>query len=377
MPRLPGARSLKLLRLAASTPRPATATCTLTTTSSARGETTSWVRRKLWRSEPPGPEDPYTQRSEATQPAPDTEETTKPARVARDNTPKSIRRSRLIVPPRRTEAATPEQAKERDPNYVPAEDGKDLELIATLDNWWQRPGHWGEESKFKGFGNSTIVTNRAVIEATLCRAFFEVTALQQTGHFAEWMAKPWYVGGKKALRLILETKFPAKDTTLHNFNASHISQHVRGTADRSEDDETHRMSVEEAQEAIKQWGSKMREIQLSDEAKFAIRKRVYQLTGNLIADSKLGASRTLRDLLLVTGKEPKPMRLTVELRERGELDSLPNVTVHKQRVGIITKETNLGRWKLIQQELGKRGLPERGPANASGLVEAKWLSGRA
>ncbi|KAF4595493.1 ribosomal protein L50, mitochondria [Ophiocordyceps camponoti-floridani] len=364
MPRLPGARSLKLLSLAASTPRPATATCTLTTTSSTRGETTSWVRKKLWRNEPPGPEDPYTQRSEAPVPALEGKETKKPAPV-RDKTPWPIKRSRLVVPPRRTEAATEAQVKEKDPNYAPAEDGKDLELIATLDNWWHRPGHWSNESKFKGFGSPTIVTNRTVIEGTLCRAFIEVTALQQTGHFVEWMAKPWNVGGKKELRLILDTRFRHEDKTLAMANARAISQNVRNEAKLSEDSATHRMSVVEAQDAIKQWGSKMREIQLSDEVKFAIRKRVYQLTGILIVDSKLGASRTLRDLLLVTGKEPKPMRLAMELHERGNLESLPNVTVYNHRVGIITKETKFGRWKRATWMTSARASSARAFVRAS------------
>ncbi|PFH61625.1 hypothetical protein XA68_16800 [Ophiocordyceps unilateralis] len=381
MPRLPGTRSLKLLSLAASSPQsatatPLTATCALTTTSSARSEATEWVRKKLWKGKPPGPKDPYAPRpallADSVESAPTTTIELPPRR---DRTPRPIKLSRLTVPPKRTEAATEAQAVEADPNYVPAEDGKGLEHIETLDTWWQRPGHWGEESQFKGFGGSTLVTDSGLIEASLRRAFVEVIALQQTGHFAEWMAKPWRMGGLKELRLILDTRLDTTGELRQVTNASAISQHVRNQAEPAEK-QAAQTSEKEAKAAIQRWGNSWKKSQLSDEIKFAMRKRLYQLTGNLISDAKLGAASTIQHLLTVVAKAPKPKRLATELRERGDLLKLANVKVHSRRVGLITKETAVGRWKVIRKELSKRGIPARGPIEVSSLIEKQWLSGK-
>ena len=37
--------------------------------------------------------------------------------------------------------------------------------------------------------------------------------------------------------------------------------------------------------------------------------------------------------------------------------NLPNVTVYEKRRGILSKESEVGRWKLIEKELLDRGLP--------------------
>jgi len=36
---------------------------------------------------------------------------------------------------------------------------------------------------------------------------------------------------------------------------------------------------------------------------------------------------------------------------------LPNVTIHSSKLTLVDKETQVGRWKLIEQELADRGLP--------------------
>ncbi|RDA84287.1 hypothetical protein CP532_3348 [Ophiocordyceps camponoti-leonardi (nom. inval.)] len=361
MPRLPGAGSLKLLSSVTSSLRPTTtttliATCSLSTTQ-VQHQATSWVREKLWRGKTPGTEDPYTESPlpRVEEVAAETAKFERPPR--RERIPLPIRKSRLTVPPRRTEAATEAAAAESDPSYVPAEDGQGLEEIDTLANWWDRPGHWGEESKFKGFAGRTIITKNAVIEASLARAFIEAFSLQQTGHFNEWLAKPWNPGGRADLKRILKTSLDTFGESQSIAMASEISAATRDQAGK----EASVLTEKEAQAAIKRWGSSWKRFAVGDKMKFALRKRFFQLTGILVPDAKLESVNTMNDFCKVVTRPEKPKRLATELRERGDLSKLPNVTIHSRRVGLITRETAVGRWKVIQEELRKREPAVPGP----------------
>lgn len=107
-----------------------------------------------------------------------------------------------------------------------------------------------------------------------------------------------------------------------------------------------------------------------------IRKRLYQLTGNLIPDAKLGAARTVKHVLTLVSKPPKQEKLADVLETQGTLAKLPNVTVHSRRVTPIDKEVQVGRWKVIEEELTKRGLPLTGTAGLGKNKERQWLSGK-
>jgi hypothetical protein len=98
------------------------------------------------------------------------------------------------------------------------------------------------------------------------------------------------------------------------------------------------------------------------------------LTGNLIPDAKLGAVSTIQHLLTLGGKAPKAERLFDELEEKGRLQSLSNVKVHGRKIGAIDKEVAVGRWKVIEEELRKRGLPVTGIADMPKNKEHDWLT---
>ncbi len=85
-----------------------------------------------------------------------------------------------------------------------------------------------------------------------------------------------------------------------------------------------------------------------------------QLTGIRISDSTIQPSRTVQALLKHLIKPPKPKKLADALREKEELLSLPNVTIYEKRVTPIDKEKQVGRWKLIEEELKERNLPVTG-----------------
>lgn len=108
-----------------------------------------------------------------------------------------------------------------------------------------------------------------------------------------------------------------------------------------------------------------------------IRKRLYQLTGNLIPDAKLGAALTIRHLHTLIAKPPKQEKLAAVLSSRGLLAELSNVTLHDRKLTPIDKEVSVGRWKVIEEELTKRGLPVTGTMGLKKNKERQWLSGRA
>lgn len=99
------------------------------------------------------------------------------------------------------------------------------------------------------------------------------------------------------------------------------------------------------------------------------------MTGNLVPDAKLGAARTVQHVLTMSAKQPKAQKLAEILEQRSELNDLPNVKLHSKKIGPIDREVEVGRWKVIEEELKKRGLPVRGTDNLPGNKERQWLRG--
>lgn len=238
----------------------------ISTTNAAQGKNTDWVRKKLWQGEAPGPADPYTQRVE-------TEKSSNLPEEAldyqpRDRTPLALRNSRIALPPRRTEAATEKELESTDPSYVPAESIEDLGEVSSLKSWWDQPGHWGEESEFKGFASTEKVAERDIIEVYLRRAFVEVLALQETGAFSEWGTKKWREGSRSDVDAAL-----AAELSVQNGNAS-LKGDAAAIADSLttdvEDASVTRISNEEAGELIKTWDASWQEVALNDQVKFAV-----------------------------------------------------------------------------------------------------------
>lgn len=77
-------------------------------------------------------------------------------------------------------------------------------------------------------------------------------------------------------------------------------------------------------------------------------------------DSSLAKAATVAALFDLFWKPPKPGKLAEKLAVADTLASLPNVKLVSRRVGYIDKEKEIGRWKVIEQELLDRGLPLRG-----------------
>ena len=107
-----------------------------------------------------------------------------------------------------------------------------------------------------------------------------------------------------------------------------------------------------------------RHIKISDEKiKFALAKRVMQLTGTKIPDHALSKANELGILMQQGFRWKRPERLAKELlteskdfKKNKKWDIAPNVTVHTKRETYVNKEKSVGRWKVIEKELKKRDL---------------------
>jgi len=60
--------------------------------------------------------------------------------------------------------------------------------------------------------------------------------------------------------------------------------------------------------------------------------------------------------------KPKPARVAEALEQNAKLAKLRSVKVFDRRITPIDKEREVGRWKVIEQELAERGLPATGRA---------------
>ena len=85
-----------------------------------------------------------------------------------------------------------------------------------------------------------------------------------------------------------------------------------------------------------------------------------QLTGVRIPDPAIQDIKSAKALFGFLVKKPKPKKLAETLMVNEALTSLPNVKILDRRYTPIDKEKQVGRWKIIEKELIKQGLPVTG-----------------
>ncbi len=97
-----------------------------------------------------------------------------------------------------------------------------------------------------------------------------------------------------------------------------------------------------------------------------------QLTGIRLADPVMARIHSVDDLVQQLKRPPPPRRLVDILRADPRLTALPNVEIFDRRQTPIDRETELGRWKVIEQELARRELPITGtPFSPHASAEAR------
>ena len=94
-----------------------------------------------------------------------------------------------------------------------------------------------------------------------------------------------------------------------------------------------------------------------------------QLTGTRIPDPAIHEIKHVVALLAQLHEKPKPKKLAQALESIRELRQLPNVQLMSSRYTPITKEKEVGRWKVIVKELQERDLPVTGPLPPSEVEE--------
>ena len=82
-----------------------------------------------------------------------------------------------------------------------------------------------------------------------------------------------------------------------------------------------------------------------------------QLTGKRIPDPDIAAITTPKSVLVHLVKKPKPKKIAEALLNSNIVADLPNVQILDKRFGLMDREIEVGRWKVIKEELEKRGLP--------------------
>jgi hypothetical protein len=89
-------------------------------------------------------------------------------------------------------------------------------------------------------------------------------------------------------------------------------------------------------------------------------KRVQQLTGHRVRDPVISSATSMSDLCRALKTKPEPEKLARAQQLKEVNKDLPNVTVHDHRRTPIHKHKEVGRWKVIEEELINRGLPVTG-----------------
>ncbi|MCJ1355689.1 MAG: hypothetical protein MMC33_005681 [Icmadophila ericetorum] len=341
-------------------------TSTLSTSVSRKAADKSFtgrLRRGIWGTDtPPGAEDPYTQR-----PSPEPVEDSNAALLGTKK-PKPI-----------------DQV-----GYEPAVTWDGLEHIGGASGWWE--ADWDRDHQFTGFMAPTISDSKEEVAKAIRRALIEIYTLKEEG------------------RPFIDAAYALDDKIIPNFGRVSFSISEDGSVSISfPDEETHRAvlqsvvksePVEEVLEVPEEAAqveaphaestttedlelasaSKLDEptVQISEVSepvaddswisvsftdpalKFAIFKRVMQLTGRRISDPEISKIDTAKDLLLHLTKKPKPKKLAEQLLKKEDLLAIPSVKIRERRFTPIDREKEVGRWKVIEKELEKRGLPVTG-----------------
>lgn len=85
-----------------------------------------------------------------------------------------------------------------------------------------------------------------------------------------------------------------------------------------------------------------------------------QVTGKRVPDSVVSRATTVEDLYNAYKTPVAPKKLHQQPQMKEVKVSIPNVKVHRKKQKMMHQERAIGRWKVIEQELEKRGIPTKG-----------------
>ncbi|KAK8200109.1 hypothetical protein HDK77DRAFT_220327 [Phyllosticta capitalensis] len=285
------------------------------------------LRRKLWGTDqPPGREDPYDPNSPMRQI--DETETTpvRPGQPANAETAAEANdaANTKTVGPKRINRA---QSKD---GYQPARTWDGLEWVGSPDwVWKQKP-----IPNFIGLLTADSKHQAEDLEAALRKTLIEVIA------------------HKAAFRDIV---IAAKQEAKENWKDKVVLD-----VDNHEGLVLKAASPKRAVEEKRAW---LRASIRDPRLKFTIAKRFMKDTGIRIYDITLQRCNDPAFLLACIGQQlkvTKKEKLAETLKKNDRFDGVSNVKIVDRRVTPIDKEKEVGRWKLIEDELLERGLPVTG-----------------
>ncbi|KAF8250993.1 hypothetical protein K440DRAFT_659208 [Wilcoxina mikolae CBS 423.85] len=289
------------------------------------------IRRRLWGSDtPPGPEDPYSRRVAPVE------------KVAEDEVDRS--------------------------NYVEAIDARGLPILG-LD---EPSGTWEVDS----FIPETVVWETEAVHRALHRAVVETFTLHLNGrNAAEELAidTPVSTDLTEGVNISVaengEARFEYPAATVEAEILKSLEPPPEGerVADQVVKEEKSNMETEvieqeevnvAGEEAVSKATEEPRPTWLEEglansgwvqlpltnlELKFAIVKRVFQLTGQKVPDAVTSQAKTVADILTLLVTPPKAKKLWEELAQIDELVTLPNVKLFSSRIRPMDKERVIGR----------------------------------
>lgn len=308
----------------------------------------------------------------------------------------------LTLPPtKRTKAPRPEQLDAEE--YFQADTAHGLQVVGGLKGWFTKnEDHWGPSKNFTGFASEARLTHPAQLELCARRAVLEALAVQAVG------ARPLLVDGWRAEGgwervLGLRVSVDGEGKAVVEGDVKGVVQGL--VADVNVRDTI--ISVDQARELVKVTNTEWKSVSLKDALlkfavcrflsplggfppapiqssvtvrltlwlSFQVAKRIFQLTGHAIPDAKLLHVDTMGELLATLVKPPPARRVYEAVQRRGELAKLPNVSVYQSRRTPVDAAKDLGRWKIVERELNKRGLPVLGQENIDRFREREWFHG--
>ncbi|ORY61566.1 uncharacterized protein BCR38DRAFT_476284 [Pseudomassariella vexata] len=276
----------------------------------------------------------------------------------------------------------------RDPSYVPATTVEGLSTLGGLEGWWDRRENWPRSSDFQGFIEAKRkITHPDSLEVATRRALVEVLVRKARGqHLTEGMP----VGGKeellRALALDLKVKENGEISLVADDSAIElVAKDLDWENVLAKEELTGKVPAVptllpgEAQsfKEAAQWRARWKSASLSEpKLKFAVLKRIFQLTGQRVQDHQLPGITDVLSLLRTIKAPPKPKTLSQEIMERKQdLVQLPNVAFAPKRVTRGDKDIALGRFKIIEKELMTRDVNVH-PLSVGKSREQKWLKGQ-
>jgi hypothetical protein len=185
--------------------------------------------------------------------------------------------SRLTMPPKFTTAPKPNDVS--DSRYIESTTSEGLEEVGIIQDWWEKPGNWGQESEFIGFAPKDKVTDSTILQVLTRQAIVESLAVLSSGN-EDQLTSLW----PRSDRSAFDTALAVKISVSEDGNAE-LSGDVKGVvsglkwktpevADESSSEtapDAFYLSHDEASEMVDTWDPSWKQISLQDSRlKFAV-----------------------------------------------------------------------------------------------------------